>query len=192
MPQPDQGEQGSAGTQLPVVDLRATTTGRGNETYTHRAPTHVTRWGRPADGQPAGAETRVPPVHPGGEDQPERAAGDEGQKPISGESYYHNTQRKFRRNEGHGPVRMAFKARQWENWENWKAAKQEEMRQNRQRWTDDEARREEEWKKGLHNVFGGGGGSHEPKATGWIQDVTGGGSKWPLTRAAHPTSHCKR
>ena len=48
---------------------------------------------------------------------------------------------------------MARKARHWENW---KAAKQEEMRQSGQRWTDDKAQREEECEKGLHKVFGAG------------------------------------
>ena len=67
---------------------------------------------------------------------------------------------------------MARKARQWENWENWTAAKQEEMRINRQRWTEDKARSDEEWRKGLHKVFGGGG--REAQTTGWVQDISGG------------------
>ena len=154
------------GHQALVLAMCATQTGR------HTSIVHL-RTVLDGDGQPTSAAKQTPTAHPGEDGGQERAAEEEGQKTaVSGESYYHNTQQKFRRNEGHGPIRMALKARQWENWEYWKAAKQEEMRRSRQRRTDDKARREEEWRKGLHKVFGGGG--HEPKATGWVQDVTGG------------------
>ena len=63
-----------------------------------------------------------------------------GAQPV-GESFYGNAQRKFRRREGHGPVRMARKQRIWEDWENWKAAKQREMRDQTSQSRDKERTR---------------------------------------------------
>ena len=48
------------------------------------------------------------------------------------------------------------------------------MKQSRQRWTDDKARRDAERKKGVSKVFQGGQSRQEPQTTGWAQEVTGG------------------
>ena len=95
-----------------------------------------------------------------------------------------NAQRKFRRREGHGPVRMARK-KIWEDWwENWKSAKQQEMREQKSRGREDpaeKARREEEWHKQVARHFHGdrrGQGSYttsssQAKETTWLRDVHG-------------------
>ena len=73
------------------------------ETYIHRAPTHADRLGRPTEGQVKDTSQQPstptsPPAEHGGQ---EWTANNDGQgTTVSGESYYHNAQRKFRRNEG--------------------------------------------------------------------------------------------
>ena len=181
--------------------------GRERERALYRQPDNPTRWSRRNNGD-HGQEGELPSIP---EDQPSSmtSAGggmtDDGgwgnhiqDNDVPAVSYYNADNCKFRRKEGHGPIRMARKQRMWDDWLSWRdnwprnaMGEESDPSQNRRRIRNDETKNGkitwprsaegEEWVQDVHGTWfqvSGplpGGGSQYTANDGTAQQSTGQG-----------------